>query len=169
MERVGSKAAVMGSRWVLPMKKLIQVRFCLKLVLLIATIGLAGCLESSFELAPESRLPKWLEAPKGVPRSDLRVTMDYYSTFSGGEFVFKFYDKNKFFNVKKIALTTDEQPTIRTVELKNPPAGFPKGYPAYNVVTVDGITDIIERRKMEPIFYVTDDPAIWKESGVKQQ
>jgi len=136
-------------------------------LVLLAAFQLSGCLESSFTLAEESRLPKWLEAPVGVPRSDLKITMDYYSTFSGGEFIFKLYDKNKFLKVKKIALATDEQPTIRTVELKNPPSGFPKGYPAYNVVTVDGVTDIIERRKMEPIFYVTDDPAIWQELGVK--
>lgn len=145
------------------MKKLMSIRFWLSLVLSVVTIGLSGCLEASFDLAPESRLPKWLEVPEGVPRSDLRVTMDYYSTFSGGEFIFKYYDKNRFFKVKKIALTTDVQPSIRTVELKNPPAGFPKGYPAYNVVTVNGITDIIERRKMEPIFYMTDDPAVWAE------
>ncbi len=153
-------------QWVLPMKKLIQVRFCLKFVLLIATIGLAGCLESSFELAPESRLPKWLEAPKGVPRSDLRVTMDYYSTFSGGEYVFKLYNKNQFFKIHKINVNIDMAPRVQLKEL---PLGFPKGYPKYYVVTVNGVADIIEHRKMEPIFYVTDDPAIWKESGVKQQ
>lgn len=136
----------------------------LNFVLSIAAIfSLSGCLEASFELAPESRLPKWLEAPKGVPRSDFRVTMDYYSTFSGGEFVFEFYDKNKFLKIKKIVLTTDMQPSIREMELKNPSAGFPKGYPVYNVVTVNGITDIVERRKMEPIFYMTDDPAVWAE------
>jgi hypothetical protein len=73
--------------------------------------------------------------------------------------------RTNFLKLKKIVLTTDMQQTIRTMELKNPPAGFPKGYPAYNVVTVDGITEIIERRKMEPIFYVTDDPSIWRELG----
>ena len=50
-----------------------------------------------------------------------------------------------------------------------PPPGFPPGYPAYEVITVNGITDIIEHRKMEPIFYVTDDPAVWKELGVGQK
>ena len=148
------------------MKKLIPIRFCLKLVLLIATLGLAGCLESSFELAPESRLPKWLEAPAGVPRSDLRVTMDYYSTFSGGEYVFKFYDRNHFLKIKEINVNIDMAPRVQLKEL---PAGFPKGYPKYYAVTVNGVTDIIEHRKMEPIFYVTDDPEIWKELGVEQK
>jgi hypothetical protein len=37
------------------------------------------------------------------------------------------------------------------------------------VVTVNGITDIVERRTMEPVFYMTDDPAVWKELGVQQE
>lgn len=49
------------------------------------------------------------------------------------------------------------------LQLKNPPQGFPSGYPSYEVITVNGITDIIEHRKMEPFFYVTDDPAVWNE------
>jgi hypothetical protein len=36
-------------------------------------------------------------------------------------------------------------------------------YPAYAAITVNGVTDIIEHRRMESIFYVTDDPAVWKE------
>ena len=34
------------------------------------------------------------------------------------------------------------------------------GYPAYEVIAIDGITEIVEHRKMEPIFYLSDDPAI---------
>jgi len=146
------------------MKEFMPRRFCLNLVLLIAAISLSGCLESSFELASESRLPKWFEAPDGVPRGDLRVTMDYYSTFSGGEYVFKFYRKNQFFKIKEININIDMAPRV---ELKELPPGFPKGYPKYYAVTVNGVTDIIEHRKMEPVFYVTDDPMIWKEVSRK--
>ena len=39
-------------------------------------------------------------------------------------------------------------------ELKNPPQGFPAGYPAYELVMVNGTTEMIEHRKMEPIFYI---------------
>jgi hypothetical protein len=48
-------------------------------------------------------------------------------------------------------------------ERKDPPQGFPPGYPAYEAITVNGVTEIIEHRKMEPIFYVTDDPVVWKQ------
>ena len=77
------------------MIKTILISFVRRVLFSILIVSLTGCLEASFELAPESRLPRWLDAPEGVSRSDLRVTMDYYSTFSGGEYVFKFYDKNK--------------------------------------------------------------------------
>ncbi len=40
------------------------------------------------------------------------------------------------------------------------------GYPAYEVITVNGVTDIVEFRHMEPIFYMTDDPRVWKELGI---
>lgn len=139
-----------------------EVFFCILFALL------AGCLEAGFELSPESRLPRWLNAPEGVPRSDLKVTMNYYSTFSGGEYVFKLYVKNKIMRLQKISISLEEQPGIRTRELRKSLVKYPNGYPAYNVVVVNGITDIIERRRMEPVFYMTDDPAVWKELGVKQ-
>lgn len=143
-----------------------MTRFYLRLVLVITIVaGMSGCLESSFDLAPESRLPRWFEVPEGTTRSELRVTMDYYSTFDGGESIFKLYKMNSFFALKKV---TGIPRFPYSNYLKNPPAGFPKGYPTYAVITVNGITDIIEHRKMEPIFYVTDDPNIWRELGVEQ-
>jgi hypothetical protein len=48
-------------------------------------------------------------------------------------------------------------------QLKSSPQPASSGYPSYEPITVNGITEIIEHRKMEPIFYVTDDPAVWKQ------
>ena len=138
-------------------------------VLAIIAIVLTGCLEASFELAPGSRLPKWVDVPKNTNRSDVVVTMDYYSTSTGGKYVFKVFDKKNHRTLQKVSLATEDYPSVRTRELDNPPAGYPKSYPAYNVVTINGVTDITERRKMEPVFYMTDDPVVWKELGVKQQ
>lgn len=143
------------------MIKLMMIRSCTKLVLVIALVAsTSGCLESSFDLAPDSRLPRWFKVPEGMTRSDVKVTMDYYSTFESGECVFKLYKKNNFFASEKV-IGIPRFPYSNY--LKNPPAGFPKGYPMYAVITVNGITDIIEHRKMEPVFYVTDDPRVWKE------
>jgi hypothetical protein len=48
----------------------------------------------------------------------------------------------------------------RLLCLKVPSPGFPAGYPSYEIVSIGGVTEIIEHRKMEPIFYVSDDPAV---------
>ena len=79
--------------------------------------------------------------------------MNYYTRSAGGEAVFECSPgSGKITAPLKGALT-----------LKSAPAGFPPGYPAYEVITVNGITDIVEHRKMEPYFFMTDDPAVWKE------
>ncbi len=126
--------------------------------------GISGCMESSFILAPESRLPKWFDVPEGLLRNELKVTMDYYA-YPGQRIAnFTLQKDDSFFRLKKVTgIARGKHP----LKLDNPPEGFPKGYPSYEVITVDGITDIIEHRKMEPVFYMTDDPAVWKEFGVE--
>jgi hypothetical protein len=144
-------------------------RLFLKASLMFMMFGLTGCLESSFQLSEESRLPYWFPIPEGEDRNDFSVQMDLHSTFSGGKAVFKLSRKGKLLNVKKYVVTTDEQPSIRSMQLKTPPKGSPKGYPRYKVVNINGVTDVIELRKMEPTFYMTDDVAIWEELGADKQ
>lgn len=36
-------------------------------------------------------------------------------------------------------------------------------YPAYVAVDVNGTTEVIEHRKIKPIFYLNDDPAVREE------
>lgn len=137
------------------------VRF---IVAIAIAASMSGCMESSFILAPESRLPKWFDVPEGLSRDELKVTMAGYVYPGKRVAVFRLQEDKSFFSLKKVTgIARGSYP----LKLKNPPPGFPKGYPSYEVITVDGITDIIEHRKMEPIFYVTDDPAIWKEFGVE--
>jgi len=123
---------------------------------------LTGCIESSFELAEESRLPNWFDMPPGLTRDDLKVTLDYYTN---GQAVFKLYEKNKLLSLQEAKGTSRGN---KPIQLKNPPAGFPKHYPMYQVITVGGKTDVIEHRKMEPIFYITDDPEILRELEVAE-
>ena len=56
----------------------------------------------------------------------------------------------------------------------NEPATFePHGatgpllYPIYEIVTVNGIVEVIEHRRTEPTFYITDDPEIRRKLGVR--
>lgn len=57
---------------------------------------------------------------------------------------------------------------LEPITQKKPPDGFPEDYSSYEVITVNGITNIIEYHKKEPMFYVADDPNVWRELGVKQ-
>ena len=127
------------------------------------SILLIACAESGFDLAPESRLPKWFDVPKGKVRADLKVTMDYYVKPNKREVVFKLYDENG----KKLRKVKGTLLGDRPLELKDSKKGVSKGYPSYEVIIVNGITDIVEHRKMEPIFYMADDPAVLEELGIK--
>ena len=140
-----------------------NIKLYIKSSLISIMFGLTGCLESSFQLSDQSRLPYWFPIPDGEDRNDYSVQMDLHSTFSGGKAVFKLSRKGKLLNVNKYVVTTEEQPSIRSMQLKTPPKGSPKGYPRYKVIRINGVTDVIELRQMEPIFYMTDDAAIWGE------
>jgi len=137
-----------------------------RLFLVLIAFHLSGCLESSFTLSEESRIPYFLKIPDGVSRNDMYVTLDYYSTFSGGEAVFKLHHRKQLFTLDSATVTLIKSDHL--LKLKNPPTGSPKGYPSYEIFRVNGVVDIIEHKKMEPIFYTTDDPAIWQELGVKR-
>ena len=150
------------------MQKIISRKnmFLLFLVML-AIAGLLNVLsewipESTFELASESRLPKWITLPPGLTRADVSITMSLYGSLWGSDVKFILQDTKG----KTLTKVYGTEKGRGTLYLKHPPPGFPPGYPAYEVITVNGTTEIIEHRKMEPIFYVTDDPAVWKELGV---
>jgi hypothetical protein len=128
-------------------------------------IGCEWLPESTFQLASESRLPKSLPLPPGLTRADASITMSYYVMPWGRDTEFILQDAKGQVRAKVRGKMRGLGPS----QLKHPPQGFPSGYPSYEVITVNGITDIIEHRKMEPIFYVTDDPAVWQELGVTQK
>jgi hypothetical protein len=127
-----------------------------------ATVGCEWLPESTFELASESRLPKWITLPSGLTRADVSITMSYYIKPWGSSATLILRDKKGQVLTKVNGKLKGSEP----LQLKHPPQGFPPGYPAYEVITVKGLTEIIEHRKQEPVFYITDDRAVWKELGV---
>lgn len=136
-----------------------------KMVVLAAfVVGLTGCVEATFKLAEESRLPRWFEVPEGATREDLSVTMSYY-IWTSRKAVFRLKNKKRFWSCQRVV---GNQLGLHPIKLKNPPEGYPEGYPSYEVITVNGISDIIEHRVRGPIFHVTDDPAIWMELEVER-
>jgi hypothetical protein len=133
--------------------------------LVTACLSLLGCelfpAESTFELARESRLPEWFRLSPGRIRSEVTVTMSYYAD---GTATFTLRGPEK----EKLAEVSGTTKSLYPIELRNPPAESPQGYPAYEIITVKGVTEVIEHRRMEPIFYVTDDPAVLAELGVSR-
>ena len=123
-----------------------------------AMVGCEYFPEATFQLASESRLPKWITLPPGLTRADVSITMSYYIVPLGGRSVFVLQDtKGK--TLEKVYGETKCGVFLR----KNHPPGFPVGYPAYQEVVVNGTKELIEHRKMEPVFYLTDDTAVWNE------
>ena len=131
------------------------------LIILLLTLT-TGCAESDFDLADESRLPLWFEIPEGEERSQYSITLTYHLWPSGRKAVLKLKKKDSWWPGKKMIA---EPRGLEPITLKSSPDGR---RPSYEVVSANGITDIIEHRAMEPIFYITDDPKVWSELGVKQ-
>ena len=115
--------------------------------------------ESTFKLASESRLPKWIMLPRGLTRAEVSLTMSYYMKLWGSSAKFALQDTKGQLLEKAEGKVICREP----FQLKNPPQGFAASYPSYEAVTVGGVTEIMEHKKMEPIFYITDDPAVWKQ------
>ena len=134
-------------------------------LLFVLFILLAGCKESSFDLSDESRLPIWFEVPAGMTRTDLSVTINYYVRPSGRKAVLILRDKNN----RILEKVTGVQQGMEPLKLKQPKEGYPRNRPIYEIITIDGKTDIVEHRVRGPVFHMADDPLVWEELGVRQQ
>ena len=69
---------------------------------------------------------------------------------------------------KKIATADGTLKGSEPLYLENVQGPRYNGYPSYEIITVGKATEMIEHRKMEPIFFVTDDPAVLSKLGVSR-
>jgi hypothetical protein len=105
------------------MIKLIQRtnRFLLwGIAIIISSCAISGCLESSFQLANESRLPTWMALPPGLTRADVSVTLNYYGTI-GDDAKFILRDKNG----RILKSVNGKCKGLYPLHLRNPMQGFP--------------------------------------------
>jgi hypothetical protein len=120
--------------------------------------------ESTFKLATDSRLPRWVTLAPGLTRANTSLQLSYYVKPWGSIAQFVLLDG------KGQILQKENGRNKCSIQSNNRSTQSSSGYPAYEVISVNGITEIDEHKKMEPIFYVTDDPAVWKQyesSGCK--
>lgn len=139
-----------------------KIRTILNIIVLTTSLLVSGCEffpESSFELSSESKFPGWYTLPPNTQRSDINVQMNYYVKSSGHTSTFIITNLKNSKSVKFIGTSRGLEP----INLEHSSSS----YPAYEVITVNGITEVIEHRNMEPIFYITDKPAILNELGAK--
>lgn len=138
-----------------------------KRLLIVTVIILTGCSEANFILSNESRLPKWFDNEKVISGESYKVTMDYYIySFTGRKAVFELYENDDFLYKSKVIGSMIGKEPFR---LKNPSTGLTEKYPAYEVINVSGTIDIVEHRRMEPVFYMSDDPNVWKALGLNNR
>ena len=131
-------------------------RWALVAAVCISAYTMTGCLESSFRIASDSRLPQGMAIPPGLTRGDVSATVDYY-TLRDAKFILR--DKNG----KKVGMVTGHIKGNHVLRLKTPPPGSAPGYPTYLLIDINGTTEIMEHRRKGDILYITDDPAIREE------
>jgi len=115
-----------------------------------------GCVESEFHLAKESRLPVWFKVPDGMNRQDLDVVLTYYTTGPA--------------DITLVNIREGRSKSLKTVKGENhhhpeywawAQQDWPKrSHPSFVVINVDGVLEIIEHKKMEPLFYISNEAAV---------
>ncbi len=113
-----------------------------------------GYLDSRFDVVMDSRLPKFFDPGGQISPRGYKVRVEYYS------------DAPKTGGARVIVV----EPSGRTVfdkqgkfwwhplDDKDRPAGH---FPNHTVISCDGVMDIFEQRRMEPLLYLSDDKTLW--------
>ena len=114
--------------------------------------ALTGCVESTFTLASESKLPRSITLPPGFTRSDVSVTLSFYAPLFGPDAKFVLTDRQR----KELAVVKGKtKGTTQSTYSR--------------IVTENGVTENIklkpyrEHENMEKdgipvaLFYVVDD------------
>jgi len=141
------RAAVMLKACSLLQKYLLIAAVCL------FCFAMSGCVESSFELASQSRLPAWISLPAGLTRADVSVTANYYTL---GNVKFQLRDKTGKSLAEVIGKVINNDP----LELPGCRQKTDSRCPAFEVVIAKGTTEIMEYKNGKLVFYVNDDPTI---------
>lgn len=125
----------------------------LVLVPLIACSPTGGCIEANFTLAPESPIPIWFTLPAGMSRNDVTVSMDSWLGPLGRTATFTLLDKTG----ERLDRVTGDKAGHEPINLSI--SEYPSN-PSFEFVTVGGVAEVIEHRRMGPIFHINRDPKV---------
>jgi len=124
-------------------------------VVLVACILLAGCEmfpESNFMLSTESRLTHWFQLPEGLTRSEVSVELLYYIDHA------TFVLRNKGTG-RQLARTRAQLLNDRPLVLQHS-LSRDEVTPNYSIARVNGIVEIVEHKRREAVFDISDDPDV---------
>ena len=128
------------------------------IALVIAIAALAGCYvpgrgyaESQFDLVLDSRLPKFFDPAGRISPLGYKARVEYYSSPQSVRVII--YDRSG----RKVFDKQDKFHWHPADDKEHPAAQ----YPNYVVVSFDGVEDILEQRRPEPLLYLTDDKRLW--------
>lgn len=119
--------------------------------------------EATFTLSKESRLPGWYHLDPGLSRSQFSVEMSYYISLTGGRTATFVLRRQRGLGSYSVSgKLRGEYP----IYLGPPNTDRLHQYPSYEVVTINGVSEAIEHRAMEPVFYISADPAVLNKLGL---
>jgi hypothetical protein len=127
------------------------------LAMLLAAVGCDlryGFVESRFQLAKESRLPKWFSMPAGYSRQDVRVVLTFYThPISEDKVIAVLYGPPP--ENKKLGEFIGTR-RVHPITQREHEKGQFAVYPSYLIITVNNISEIFEHRRKGDILYVVD-------------
>lgn len=139
-------------------------RIGLPTILLFSILSCAplfGAVEARFTLAPDSRLPKWFSLPAGTDRAGISVHLAYLTPAKDADDAVLEMRDGRGQSLASIRGRACWHPVMEAK--KNKHGGFdPDSYPHYRYIESQGAIEVIEHRRMEPIFRISDDPALRK-------
>ena len=128
----------------------------LMLLVSVASCAAIGGVEARFVLAPDSRLPVWLSIPATVERSDMVVILKYLTpSQQSDDAILEVQDRGG-----RVLRSVRGQACWHPImqNKKNKYGGFDSDvYPRYRYIKANGIAEVIEHRRMEPVFRISDD------------
>lgn len=124
-----------------------------------ASLGCEWFPEASFDLADSSRLPKWIVLPSNFRRADVTLTMSYYSNATSRTARFVLQDRKK----KELQVVNGKLECDKPFGSKTGSDHPVIPYPGFEIVRADGMTEVIEHKRPEPLFYVSDDLTVLKQ------
>ncbi len=109
-----------------------------------------GCAASEFELAPDSRLPRWMQRPSGYQRADVTVRIAFYTPPVDVENV-----------VAEMFHSHGKRLDRQTGRFFQFPGDTPVGrFPRWSIVVINGVMEVLEFRRLDSLYYVTDDKTL---------